>query len=97
MSIFNKRNALVGFLTLKAIERRRQRKRHPWKLAALVVLGIVSAGILAAVAAAIVHRQKEAQEPDEAHRLEGYAVADEPESQGSAELDAVMPKPGFAA
>jgi hypothetical protein len=97
VSIFNKRNALVGFLTLKALERRRQRKRHPWKLAAFVVLGIVSAGILAAVAAAVVHRQKEAQEPDEAHRLEGYAVADEPESRDSAELDAAEPQPGFAA
>jgi hypothetical protein len=98
VTIFTKRNALVGFITLKALERRRRRrKRHALKLAAFVALGIVSAGILAAVAVAVIHRQKEGKEPEEAQRLEGYAVADEPGSGDTAELDAAAAEPGFAA
>jgi hypothetical protein len=98
VSIFTKRNALVGFLTLKALERRRkQRKRHTWKLAAFVALGIVSAGIFAAVALAVVRRHKDGREPEDAQRLEGYAVADEPEIREASELDVGVPEPGFAA
>jgi hypothetical protein len=102
VSIFTKRNALVGFVTLKALERRRQRrKRHALRLAAFVVLGLVSAGILAALAAAVVRRQRGARV--EPQRLEGYAVADDlgdvAESADAAELDAELsePEPGFAA
>lgn len=96
MTVFSKRNALVGFLTLKALERRRHRqKRHAWKLVTFVVLGIVSAGILAAVAAAVLRRQRDASE--ETQHLQGYAVADDTDGLGSTELDGGVPEPGYAA
>jgi hypothetical protein len=99
MNVFSKRNALVGFLTLKALQRRRQRKRSAGKLAALVILGLLSAGVLAAVAAVVVRRQREGQE---SQHLEGYAVADEidvAEAVGPTELAAETSEPGagFAA
>jgi hypothetical protein len=78
VTIFNKRNALVGFVTLKALERRRQRrKRSAAKLAGFIVLGVLSVGILAALAAIVVRRQRETEGEAEQH-LAGYAVADEP-------------------
>jgi hypothetical protein len=56
VKIFNKRNALVGFVTLKWLERRRRRKqRNALKIAAL---GVVSLGILAGVGAILVKRQR---------------------------------------
>jgi hypothetical protein len=89
MSIFTKKNALVGFITLKALERRRQRRRrHARKLLGFVVLGIVSAGILAALAAVVVRRQRETvPEPG----------ADAAGDWGSSELDAEFHEPSFTA
>ena len=78
MTIFTKRNALVGFATLKAISRlraRRKPKRSAWKLALLVVLGLVSLGVLAGLGAVVLHRQREPR------RLEGYAEAEEAASE----------------
>jgi hypothetical protein len=95
VTIFSKRNALVGFLTLKALQRRRHRKqRHALKLAMFVGLAIVSAGILAALAAVVLRRQRETS-GEEGQRLEGFATADEAESVD--EFDAALPEPGFAA
>jgi cell division protein FtsB len=95
VTIFNKRNALVGFITLKALERRRRRKqRHVLRLAAFIALGIVSAGILAALAAVVLRRQRETP-GEEGQRLEGFAIADEAKSVD--EFDAALPEPGFAA
>jgi hypothetical protein len=89
VSIFTKRNALVGFVTLKALERRKQRRnRHALKLVALVVLGLVSAGVLAAIVAVALRRQRDAGEPDE-RRLEGYITGDD---DGTG-----IPEPSFAA
>ena len=60
VSIYNKRNAAVGYITLKAasraLERRRQR-RNGLKLGLYIGLGLVSVGILAAVAVIAVRRQ----------------------------------------
>ena len=70
MGIFTKRNALVGYLTLKAHSRARRRwmrrqKRSAWKLVTLVVLGIVSVGIVVVLAGVVHRRQREvAQEGD---------------------------------
>jgi hypothetical protein len=65
VSIFNKRNALVGFLTLKWLETRRRRKRrNALKYAAV---GLASLGLIAALGAVIVKRRSE-DEPSE-----GYA------------------------
>jgi hypothetical protein len=78
VSIFTKRNALVGFVTLKALERRKQRRnRHALKLVALVVLGLVSAGVLAAIVAVALRRQRDAGELPDEQRLEGYITGDD--------------------
>jgi uncharacterized membrane protein len=79
VNIFTKRNALIGFLTLKAasrrgVLRRRKQKRSTWKLATLIVLGVLSAGALAVVGAVILRRQREPE------HIEGYVVAGEDES-----------------
>jgi len=89
VTIFTKRNALVGFITLKALEGRRQRRRrHGLKLLTFVVLGIVSAGILAALAAVVVRRQREAASEPGAEDAAGWV---------STELDAEFHEPSFTA
>ena len=67
MSIFNKRNALVGFLTLKWLEtRRRRKKRNALKYA---TLGLVSLGIIAGLGAVLVKRQRNGDEQSVGLRL----------------------------
>ena len=66
MKIFTKRNALVGYITLKAHSRARRRlqrrqKRSAWRVATLLVLGVVSAGTLAAFALVVLKRQRDGQ------------------------------------
>ncbi len=74
MSIFNKRNALVGYATIEALKhRRRAKKRKGSKIALYIGLGLVSAGILAAVVAVLFRRRN----GDEVNELQGYAVAGE--------------------
>ena len=95
MSIFNKRNALVGFLTLKALEHGRSRRDlRAIKLVAFVALGLISAGLLAALAAVVLRRQRAIEEPEEGQRLEGFASADD---EDLGELGGGFPEPGFAA
>ena len=60
MRIHTRRNSAVGYLTLKAIQRSRDRKRKRrsgLKVAAYVGLGLVSAGILAAALAVALKRR----------------------------------------
>jgi len=62
MKIYTRKNALVGYLVLRArkraIERRvRRRRRSGLKVAAYLGLGLVSAGILAAVLAMALKRR----------------------------------------
>jgi hypothetical protein len=65
VNIFTKRNALVGYLTLKAHARarrrfmRRQRRRSAFRILALIALGIVSVGVLVAFAGVLHRRQRE--------------------------------------
>ncbi|HLE99119.1 MAG TPA: hypothetical protein VI540_04410 [Gaiellaceae bacterium] len=73
MSIFTKRNAAIGYLTLKALERRRKR-RSGAKLGLYIALGLVSFGILAGVAAVVVRRS-------------GTSVADADDAAADAESD----------
>ncbi len=80
MKIFTRKNALVGYLVLntrkRAIEKRvRRRRRSGLKLAAYVGLGLVSAGILAAVLAVAVKRR--------AHEAAGF------ETEATDELEIV--------
>ena len=85
MTIFNKRNALLGFITLKALQQKRKRQRHTLKIAAFVALGVVSAGVLAAVLAVALRRNGNV-EAEEAE-LEEFA------EELAAELDAAVPEP----
>jgi len=88
VNVFTKRNALVGFLTLKALERRRRRRRNGLKLVLFVVLGLVSLGILAGLAAVVLRRQH-----GEQRRLEGYAVGPEAEDEIVGEYVTATPEP----
>jgi hypothetical protein len=61
VSVFTKRNAAVGYVTLKAasrvLERRRRRRSGP-KLGLYVALGLISLGILAGVVAVLARRRR---------------------------------------
>jgi len=88
MSVINKRNAVLGYATLKVLERRRkQRKRSVPKIALYLVLGLMSAGILAGLVAVLVRR----------HRSEAEAgdvdVVDDEESEVVGEQVARSPEP----
>ena len=91
MNVFTKRNALVGFLTLKAIERKRRRQRvgRGLKVALFVVLAIVSVGVLAGIAAAFLRQRGEVEELLE----EADAAAEEAAEDVAAELDAASAEP----
>lgn len=93
MSIFTKRNAIVGYAVLKKLEYRRKyrRGRKTLKVVAFVTLAVISAGILAGLVAVALRRQRvDAEAIDEARRLEGFASADD-------EFGLGLPEPGFAA
>jgi hypothetical protein len=61
MSIYNRRNAAVGYVALKAMQRAIDKKRRPrrsgLRVATYVGLGLVSAGILAGVLAIALRRR----------------------------------------
>ena len=62
MSVYNRRNAAVGYVTIKALRhalnRKQQReRRRKAKIAAYIGLGLVSAGILAAALAIALRRR----------------------------------------
>jgi mannose/fructose/N-acetylgalactosamine-specific phosphotransferase system component IIC len=84
MKIHTRRNAAVGYLTLKAIQRANRRKRRSgFKVAAYIGLGLVSAGILAAVLAVALKRrsggiEETALESDENEIVGEYVTAPEP-------------------
>jgi hypothetical protein len=95
MNVFNRRNALTGFITLKAAsralkrKRRRQRMGRGVKVALFVVLAIVSVGILAGIATAFLRRRGEVAELLE----EADAAAEEAAEDIAAELDAASAEP----
>lgn len=88
MSFYNRRNAAVGYLTIKAVQREIEKRRRPrrsgLKVAAYIGLGLVSAGILAAaLAVALKRRQGETIEDalleSEAAEIVGeYVTAPDP-------------------
>ena len=63
MKIYTRRNAAVGYLTMKALQRqiarKRGRRRSGFRVAAYVGLGLVSAGILAGVLAIALKRRSD--------------------------------------
>jgi hypothetical protein len=91
VSIFTKKNAAVGYITLKAVSRareRRRRKRSGLKFALYLGLGIVSLGVLAGFAVVLLRRQQ-----GEHEHLEGYAEEDEDESEVVGEYVMATPEP----
>ena len=90
MTVFNKRNALVGFLTLQALKQKRRRRRSGAKKIVLFVsLGLVSAGLLAAIAGILYRRHGS----DEVQSIEGYAVGDDSEEEIVGEYVTAGPEP----
>ncbi len=89
MTIFNKRNAAVGYLALKALDRRRS-KRSGLRLGLYIALGLVSVGILAGVAAVAMRRHAAAvaEETEEGPAGTDEAESDEAESD-EAEIEIV--------
>ena len=86
MKIYTRKNALVGYLVLKAMKRAIQKKvrrrRSGLKVAAYVGLGLVSAGVLAGVLAiALRHRSGDAADAafeSDAEIVGEYVTAPEP-------------------
>ena len=97
MSIFNKRNAAVGYITLKAASRARERRRSrrgSGKLALYIALGLISVGILAGVAAVAMRRHGgTAEGPEEDSATEDDAGSDEAESEIVGEYVTAAPEP----
>jgi hypothetical protein len=98
VSIFNKRNAAVGYITLKAasraLERRRSRRRSGLKLALYIALGLISVGILAGVAAVAMRRHGgTAEGPEEDSATGDEAESDEVESEIVGEYVTPAPEP----
>jgi hypothetical protein len=88
-SIFTKRNALIGYVAVQALQRRKwQRRQHALKIAGFVALGIVSAGVLAGLAAVVMHRQRGTAPEAEVDATGGWS---------STELDAEFHEPSFTA
>jgi cytoskeletal protein RodZ len=98
VSIYNKRNAAVGYITLKAASRalkRRRQRRSGLKLGLYIGLGLVSVGILAAVAVIAVRRQNgvAAEEPEEGSASTDAEREDESEIVGEYVTAAPEPIP----
>jgi hypothetical protein len=90
VTIFNRRNALVGFVTLKAAKRKiakRRRKRSAAKVALFGSLGLVSVGVLAAVIAVLYRRHSDGTEH------QGYGVGDDSEEEIVGEYVTAGPEP----
>ena len=94
MSIFTKRNAAIGYLTLRALERRR-RRRSGLKLGLYVALGLISFGILAGAAAVAMRRHggTVAEETDEDSITADEAESDEAETEIVGEYVTAAPEP----
>jgi hypothetical protein len=62
MTVFNKRNALVGYITLKAVDqrlRRRKLRRKAPKIALFSLLGLASIGAIVGIVAVLLKRRGE--------------------------------------
>jgi hypothetical protein len=90
VTIFNKRNAAVGYLTLKALDRR-HRRRSGLRLGLYVALGLVSFGILAGVAAVHLRRKRGAAE--QLDHVQSISELDETEIVGEYVTTAPEPIP----
>jgi hypothetical protein len=66
VTVFNKRNALIGFLTLEMLKRRRRarllRRRRP-RIAAFSLLGLVSVVAFVGIVAVVLRRRGNGETP----------------------------------
>jgi hypothetical protein len=80
MKIYTRRNAAVGYLTLKAMQRAIDKKRRPrrsgLRVATYIGLGLVSAGILAGILAIALRRRQ-----GDATEAPGFECESESESE----------------
>ena len=97
--IFTKRNAIVGFVTLKALERyrdkRRKKEKQALRTAGVVALAVVSVGVLAGIAAVAV-RKRRVTTPD-GRDAEPEAVPDAEGESATPGNGRVSPEPAPAA
>lgn len=64
MNVFTKKNALVGYVVLKSLERRRKhRQRQRARVAAAVGIGALTLGMVAGIA--VLLRRRHSAEPSE--------------------------------
>lgn len=93
MNIFTKRNAVVGYVALRVLDRR-LRMRSGSKLGLYIALGLISFGILAGVAAVALRRRGgTAVEGPEESATTDEAESDEAESEIVGEYVAAAPEP----
>lgn len=93
MNIFTKRNAVVGYVALRVLDRR-LRMRSGSKLGLYIALGLISFGILAAVAAVALRRRGgTAVEGPEESATTDEAVSAEAEGEIVGEYVAAAPEP----
>jgi hypothetical protein len=87
MKIHTRRNAAVGYLTIRALQRELHKRRRPrrsgLKVAAYIGLGLISAGLLAAALAIALRRrsideQASASAEGETEIIGEYVTAPEP-------------------
>jgi uncharacterized membrane protein len=57
MTVFNKRNALVGFLTLKFAERRLRRNKLRRKAPKIALFSLVGLGVIVGIVAVVLRRR----------------------------------------
>ncbi|MDQ3671693.1 MAG: hypothetical protein M3364_04540 [Actinomycetota bacterium] len=87
MSVINKRNAILGYATLKVLQRRRKQRLSASKISLYLGLGLVAAGVLAGLVALLVRRHR--SEPDQ---RDVDTVAEE-KSESVEEQIAASPEP----
>jgi len=94
VSIFTKRNAAIGYITLKALDRR-HRRRSGRKRGFYIALGLISFGILAGAAAVAMRRHgaTAAEETEEGSAVTDEAESDEAESEIVGEYVTAAPEP----
>ena len=57
MTVFNKRNALVGFLTLKVVEQRLRRKKLRRKAPKIALFSLLGLGVIVGIVAVVLRRR----------------------------------------
>jgi len=94
VNIFTKRNAAVGYVALRVLDRR-FRMRSGSKLGLYLALGLISFGILAGVAAVALRRRGgiAVEGPEEDPATEDDAESDEARSEIVGEYVTAAPEP----